>query len=91
MNVYAISRHRNALRALNDTALLERADDFTRQLDNAFADDWEDLPRIRRELNEIDGIILERAVQARRLPELRQLEDVLDCDTFTAYRALLTT
>ena len=50
MNVYAISHRRNALRALTDTALLERADELNRQLTEALANDGveEDRNRIER-------------------------------------------
>lgn len=91
MNIYAISRRRNALRALTDTALLERADELNRQFADALADDWAHLPNIRHELNELGGIVLERAVTTKRLPELHRLEGEHGGDRFVAYRALLTT
>lgn len=90
MNVYAISRRRNALRALTDTALLERADELNRQFADALADDWAYLPSIRRDLDDLDIIVFERVVDTKRLPELHRLEDELG-DRFAAYRALLTT
>ena len=91
MNVYAISHRRNALRALTDTALLERADELNRQLTEALANDWDVLPSIRHELNDLDLIVLERTVTTKRLPELDRLDDEHAGDRFAAYRALLTT